>query len=504
MSKKIVPILAVAAALAGAAACNSSSSTQYDTELNGSAIVKSFTLAENEKVLADLDSVFFSIDLVNGEIFNADSLPKGTRISGLTASIVTDNASAVTLYIPRPGKTDSIVDYLKNSSDTIDFSNGPVRLEVVSLNGVTKKSYNVRVNVHNVVADSLCWGSAAYAPLQAPAGATAQRTLVQGSYTYTFATDGTTYTVAATSDMAAWDMQPFTPGFDMDVNTITATTDAFYALGADGTLYSATAAAGPWTSQGLHFSCLYGGYGSELLGLCTDINTAPGIVSYPSMRAVAAPDGFPVGGTSPAVMLEAPMATSAQMIIAGGVDPDGALSRNAYGYDGNRWVQLTTAGATLPKALAGMAVAPYYSLRARTIVWRPEVFPTLLAFGGREQNGDINTTVYMSRDWGMHWQKADSLLQPGPEMPALQGAQAIVASTTLHAGRSAAIWSPARTPRLPLGARLECPAASRASEPIEEWEAPYIYLVGGYDAAGRLNDAMWRGVINRFTFTPIQ
>ncbi len=494
--------MAVAVALMGGAACNSSSS-ESEIELDGSAIVKSFTLAENDKVLADLDSVFFSIDLVNGEIFNADSLPKGTRIKALTASIVTDNASAVTLYIPRPGLADSVVNYLEHSSDTIDFSNGPVRLEVVSLNGVTKKDYNVRVNVHNVVSDSLCWGSTAYAPLQAPAGATAQRTVTRDSYTYTFATDGTAYSVAATGDMAAWDAQDFTPGFDMDVNSITATDDAFYALATDGTLYSATAPAGPWTSAGVHFSHLYGGYGSELLGLCSDVNLTPGLLSYPSMRPLDAPDGFPVAGTSPAVILEAPMATSAQMIIAGGIDADGAPTANAYGYDGNRWVQLTSA-KPLPKAMSGVAVAPYYSLRARVIEWRPEVFPTLLAFGGREASGSINTVVYMSRDWGMNWQKADSLLQPGPQMPALHGAQTLVASRTLSVGRSAS-WTETGMPcRLPLGARLETPSLSRAVAPVEEWEAPYIYLVGGYDASGNLNREMWRGVINRFTFTPIQ
>ena len=499
--------MAVAAALAGAASCNSSSTSEAVTELDGSAIVKSFTLVENEKVLPDLDSVFFAIDLVNGEIYNADSLPKGTRIAALAATITTDNASAVTLYIPRPGKTDSIVDYLQHTTDTIDFSNGPVRLEVVSLNGLTKKNYNVRVNVHNVVSDSLCWGSTAFAPLAAPAGTVKQRTVKQGSYIYTFGSTGSSYSLAATGDMAAWQQQAFTPGFDMDVNTITATEDAFYALSeADGTLYSATAPAGPWTSRGIHFHHLYGGYGTELLGLCTDVNNQPGIVSYPSMRQVDAPEGFPVAGTSPAVTLEAPMATSAQMIIVGGIDSDGGNSADAYGYDGTRWARLTSdAGKRLPKALSGIALAPYYSLRARVVEWKPEVFPTLLTFGGREESGEINTVVYMSRDWGMNWVKADSLLQPGPDMPATHGAQALVESHTMNVARSAALWTETGMPcRLPVGARLEGAAASRAIAPVTEWEAPYIYLVGGYDASGNLNAEMWRGVINRFTFTPIQ
>lgn len=55
-----------------------------------------------------------------------------------------------------------------------------------------------------------------------------------------------------------------------------------------------------------------------------------------------------------------------------------------------------------------MAVAPYYSLRRQTVEWRVDALPTLLAFGGRNRNGEVSDIVYMSRDWGMHWQKADS------------------------------------------------------------------------------------------------
>lgn len=72
MTKNIAISMAAAALLAGAAACNSD--TEYHTELDGSAMVRTFSLVENNKILADLDSVYFSIDLVSGDIFNADSL----------------------------------------------------------------------------------------------------------------------------------------------------------------------------------------------------------------------------------------------------------------------------------------------------------------------------------------------------------------------------------------------------------------------------------------------
>ena len=65
-------------------------------------------------------------------------------------------------------------------------------------------------------------------------------------------------------------------------------------------------------------------------------------------------------------------------------------------------------------------------------------------------------------------------------------------------------WTELGAPRLPIGARFETAANSRATAPITEWDAPYIYIFGGYEADGSLNRGLWRGVINRFTFTPIQ
>jgi len=500
MIKNIAISMAVAAVITGVAACNSDTE-EYHTELDGSAIVSKFSLVENKKVLADIDSVYFSIDLASGDIYNADSLPLGTRITALAANITTDNASAVTLYIPRPGMTDSVVDYLQHSSDTIDFSNGPVRLEVTSQSSLTKKSYNVRINVHKVKSDSLCWGSTAFAPLPAPQGTTAQRTVRCGAMTYTFSTDGNSYSVAATGDYASWEPTAFTPGFKMNVNSIVAGDNKFYALADNGTLYSADAATGPWVSKHWHFQSLYGVYGDELIGMCTDVNY-PGIIAYPSARTIPVPDDFPLSDFSPAVTLSAEGLNTAQLLITGGRDTYGALSRDTYGFDGNSWTKLSR--QSLPEGLEGVTVAPYYSLRNQKIAWRVDVLPTLLAFGGRKANGKINNIVYMSRDWGMHWQKADSLLQPTPEMPAVYGAQTLVASRRMSPARSS-VWYEFSNRRLPLGARLETlPSVSRAVAPVTEWDAPYIYLFGGYDADGRLNTEIWRGVINRFTFTPIQ
>ena len=50
-------------------------------------LVTGFALQANNEVLANLDSVHFTIDYDNGLIYNADSLPVGTDISALKVTV---------------------------------------------------------------------------------------------------------------------------------------------------------------------------------------------------------------------------------------------------------------------------------------------------------------------------------------------------------------------------------------------------------------------------------
>ena len=50
-------------------------------------LVTSFGLQADADVLASLDSVYFTVDYDRGLIYNADSLPVGTDISGLKVKV---------------------------------------------------------------------------------------------------------------------------------------------------------------------------------------------------------------------------------------------------------------------------------------------------------------------------------------------------------------------------------------------------------------------------------
>ncbi|MDE6288980.1 MAG: hypothetical protein K2M00_09380, partial [Muribaculaceae bacterium] len=44
----------------------------------------------------------------------------------------------------------------------------------------------------------------------------------------------------------------------------------------------------------------------------------------------------------------------------------------------------------------------------------------------------------------------------------------------------------------------------KISKPSETWECPYIYLFGGINAEGNTSNNVWRGVINRLKFKPVE
>jgi hypothetical protein len=105
----------------------------------------------------------------------------------------------------------------------------------------------------------------------------------------------------------------------------------------------------------------------------------------------------------------------------------------------------------------------------------------------------------------MNWKEADDLLQLPDYVPAMYGSQTLIFSTTMteSARSSLSPWSYYASKELPRYWTITT-NSSRATTPITSWDCPYIYMFGGYDANGTLYDTLWRGVINRLTFKPLQ
>lgn len=468
--------------------------------------VSSFNLVKDDSVLAHLDSVFFSIDLVRGEIYNADSLPPGTKIDKLLVKIGTNSSKGCDLTYRIPGTDrDTTVSYISSPNDSINFADGPVKLKITSYDGLSTYEYSVRVNVHTQKPDTLYWADAARRALPTNLSAPLrQKTVAFGQSVYCLVSDGSGASLAVTSNLFEDNWTISTPALPAGarIESFAATTDALYLLDMYGDLYSSTDGL-TWNPTGEYLNHIYGGYGNQLLGARHQTDGWKS-VSYPSGVVTALPEGCPVAGTSQLVSYETKWSSSSLSVMVGGRDSNDKLTGSAWGYDGSVWARLSSMDMVPTEELSLFA---YSTPRVNDKNWSVTERPALIAMGGiieGEEGREVTKLLYVSYDQGLTWEKASTYLQFAADDPVFYGAQAIVCPTELSVSRSGGCtWSPVKTRKLPFWVTPLDQPGSRASEAIDSWACPYIYLFGGYDANDQLRNTVWRGVIRRFTFRPL-
>lgn len=507
-SLRTVMALALTAGLMFSACSSSDDEITYesDTSSYSSVAVRGFSLRLNNNVLQHLDSVFFSIDLNTAQIFNADSLPYGTDVSALGVNITTDACSSLKIFSTDSEGNETEINYIEDDDAKIDFSNGAVRLHMVSYDGEHSRDYTVKVNVHTMVPDSLFWSDMARIALPTTFSNPVQQKAVRfGDKAFCLSTDGTAYCMATSADIfnASWHKSQVSFPAPVDVRSLTATTGSLYILTEAGHLL-ASADGSSWRDTGSIWKSITAPYGDTLLGLEYD-NGTYSHVTYPATGKTAAQADFPVSGTSAAATYTTKWAPDDQIVISGGRRADGAMTGSSWAYDGTAWACI---GKSLPAA-EGYAIAKYTVSETDSLRWRIKTSDVLLAFGGRSASGSINRDVYLSRDMGMTWKKGDIFLQLPEYMPSVYGADLLTfdhrmtadaAAGTLAAARG---WkrSPLRT--LPSVYDM-APVRSRVISQTEEWECPFLYMFGGTLEDGALQPVVWRGVVNHFTFRPLE
>lgn len=505
MKSKLLSILAAGllASTSMFTSCNDDGGGDDAEVIYGSTQVKSFKLKADAKVLSGLDSVFFSIDLVKAQIFNADSLPYGTKVNKLVLQLSTDACSKVELNVPRKNAADTVINYLTNSTDSIDFSNGPVRLHLVSFDGKAERDYTIRVNVHNMVPDSLYWNELAMRDLPSDLSAIRmQKSVKMGDNVFCLTSNGLHYNIAVTGNPYNdnWEIKNVDFGFVPDVKSLSATDNSLYILGTDGKLY-ASADGTVWTPTSETWYSIYGGYGDRLLGVKA-VGDGYAQVSYPAGNETSAPADFPVKSTSALCRLTSRWTTQPQVVMLGGHTATGELTNSVWGYDGKQWAKISD---KFPKAIANADMFDYRMAQTDTLSWVSKEVSVLVAMCGEDAAG-LNGKVYVSRNSGLDWKEGDQLVQLPSYILPRSGAQTIVVNKTATESRaSSRQWKQYRPMPLPRWWELaDNDIASRAVAPITQWEVPYIYLFGGYDEVGNLYDSVWRGVINRLSFKPLQ
>lgn len=488
--------------------CNSDSSEVVEIEGDlGNCSVSSFSLAKDDSVLAHLDSVFFSIDLPTGSIFNADSLPVGTKVDKLIVNIGTVSAKGCDLTFRVPGTDrDTTVNYISNPKDSINFADGPVKMVITSYDGLSKYEYSIKVNVHNVKPDTLYWSERAVRPLPSAFDAPqSQKTVTYKDKAYCLTAAGASASMAVSDNPydGSWTVDAVTLPADALVGSLTASTDALYMLDASGSLFvSADGLA--WSPTGSHMTYIYGGYGASVLGVRHDADGWKH-VSYPATAERPVPAGCPVKGTGQMLVFETKWSSSPMAVFVGGRDANGVMVGSAWGYDGEVWARISTRDMV---EIEDVTLFPYSTPRVDSNNWKVSERSALIAMGGRYETEDgmvASNLVYISYDQGLTWNLASDYLQFKEDTPGFYDAQALVFPATLGtAPRSAGDgWIATARPNIPVWAIPVVSQSSRAATQTDQWECPYIYLFGGYDADGVLDNSLRRGVISRFTFRPL-
>lgn len=477
--------------------CNAKEEDEENTYVaSPSVAVNGFTLDAKPSVLAHLDSVFFTIDLKNGVIFNADSLPMGTDVSAISAKItipssVTSAEIEMTGGINRTGS----FDYKANSADTIDFT-GRVVLTLSADDGLSKK-YRLKVNVHKTNPDSLQWDAHAFASLPSRMkNPKTQKTVSLDGKTYSFIeeADGSR-TLAVTSSVrsAEWTKSslalPFAPASWNDA-TIGTSHGSIFMVDANSHLWQSPDGLS-WTDTGVRFSLIIGDFNNSLLGIYTDASGSAFHTRFPADAAhpdSALESNFPLRGFSNFGVYTSRWSQEPTGFLAGGVDAEGKTLPYSWGFDGNQWTIISSAN-TLPE-IKNVRIVPYFIYRKTTSAWLQTEYSIWMAIGGTLADGSSNKTVYMTYDNGVNWGKAPQGLQLPESLPSLTLADFILDSSPKTADLSDA-WTKAR--RLPYS----------VDGNIVGWDCPYIYTFGGLDADGNLNGEILRAVLARLTFAPL-
>lgn len=118
---------------------------------SGDAQVYYFHL-QNDSIPA-LDSVKFTIDQLNGTIYNPDSMAYGTVIDEKAVCTFTTRGVAG-IQVKQTALADTLSWW--NTTDSLDFTK-PVEFIVTPMDGIHKKPYTAWINIHTVNPDSMTW-----------------------------------------------------------------------------------------------------------------------------------------------------------------------------------------------------------------------------------------------------------------------------------------------------------------------------------------------------------
>jgi len=354
-----------------------------------------------------LSTTTFTIDQLNGRIFNQDSLPYGTEVDKVIATVgYVSSISLGSIQVMQEAVGDTI---LWNGTDSLDYSK-PVKFVITAYDGVTQKIYDTRLNVHQVVPDSMVWTKF---PSSLPGNSVAERKVisfatdnVEQYYMYTTEADGYHLYTATVVEQNNWSTKTLTglPAGKVNFDQLAIYENRLYVPSSEQKLYSSI--------DGQTWALVDNAPAvNSVLGVLLEETTAK---KASALAAIASENGvshfvsmnksgewtkggnvyseFPVTGFA---NLSYNLMYRERLLLAGGKSSNGdVLSGTWSTMDGVSWALLSEDADFGGRE--GASVALYDS--------------TFFMIGGFDAEGAALKDIYRSKDNGLSWVKSDTLV----------------------------------------------------------------------------------------------
>ena len=390
---KICGIVIIGGLLSLTYSCLGGGTETNDWEL-GNAQIGSFSLASDS--ITGLSDVLFTIDQVNGLIYNRDSMRFGTPNGHKAiATVGFDSPYGVRgIYFIEQSTGDTV----QSVSDSIDFSE-PVTINVIAYDGVMTKTYEAKLNIHQVNPDTMVW--AKYADILPGRTFSEMKVIMFNDSCYMYTVENSVYQLYKSDmeDLVNWERCPVSglPGGVLWMQ-LTLFQDALYVITDEGHLFYSSNGQ-EWTQAAVDLSLkALLGYlpASEITGredvLCCIAGTDDGLqfVSIDKQMSCTLgqyiPEAFPLSGFG---QLNYETMYYPRLVIASGRDAQNRLSDKAWAtMDGLGWASLSNLEKT------------FSNREGATVFFYDYCF---FVMGGVDEYASASKDIHFSIDQGVTW-----------------------------------------------------------------------------------------------------
>lgn len=212
--------------------CGTDSTTTTDTVLSSDAQITSYKIVADKNKGINLGQTFFTIDQQSNQIYNADSLPVGTKVDSLMATI--SFASASKVQVQYEGK--EFKDF--KTTDSLNYKK-PFKMKVVAYNGTDEKIYTIKLNVHTVDPEAMPWTQLTTTAWNSTSYLNSKTVALRGEFvSYLNTTSGMICFKSTATDGVQWVLKSNNIPTDANLESITLFNDKLYVNTVSGSLYS--------------------------------------------------------------------------------------------------------------------------------------------------------------------------------------------------------------------------------------------------------------------------